>query len=45
MCGMCSALTTTWRGAGVFIGSFGRDWRLFLVFLLLTLGREMPAGY
>ena len=50
-CGVCSRLAMKtperrhWRRAGVFIVDFGRGWRIVLVFLLLTLGRKMPAGY
>ena len=34
-----------WRHAGVFIVGFGRGWSFVLVFLLLNLGKQMPAGY
>ena len=32
-----------WNRSGVFIGNFEHDPHLVLVFLLLTLGKEMPA--
>ena len=36
--------TRTTRRSGVFIVNFKHISRLFLLFLLLNLGRQMPAG-
>ena len=36
--------TKTWRRSGVFIVNFEHISHLVLVFVLLTLSRQMPAG-
>ena len=49
-CEICSTLTIKtpewrqWRHSGVFIVNFEHVSHLVLVFLLLTLSRQMPAG-
>ena len=50
-CEICSKLTTKtperrqWRRSGVFIVNLERISQLVLVFLLLTLNRQMSAGF
>ena len=47
-CEICSKLTMKaheWRHSGGFIVNFEHISHLALVFLLLTLSRQMPAGY
>ena len=50
-CEICSKLTIKipeqrqWRRSGIFIVNFEHISQLALVFLLLTLSRQMPAGY
>ena len=49
-CEICSKLTIKtpewryWRRSGVFIGNFDHILHLVLVFILVTLSRQMPAG-
>ena len=49
-CEICSKLTIKtpewryWRRPGVFIGNFDHILHLVLVFILVTLSRQMPAG-
>ena len=50
-CDICSKLTIKiperchWGRSGIFIVNFEHISHLFVVFLLLTLSMEMPAGY
>ena len=50
-CEKCSKLTIKtpgrrhWRPSGVFIVNFEHISHLVIVFLLLTLNRQMPPGY
>ena len=51
MCEICSELRIKaperrqWRHSGVFIANFEHTSQLVLVFLMLTLTMQLPAGY